>query len=62
MSSLNEKFATAFANVPTSVTPSTDECTTLTLYVKPGGEITSSKPANFEPQGEAIAREKQKNS
>ena len=61
MSILNEKFATAFANVPTAVTPLTDEVTTMTLYVKPGGEITSSKPANFEAQGEAIAREKQKN-
>ena len=60
MASLDENFTTAFANVPTSVNNNTEECTTLTLYVKPGGVITPIKPVNFKNQGGAIAHKNHK--
>ena len=61
MPTTNDEFARVFGSVPVITPGTTNECTTLTLYVKPCGEITSSKPVNFDAQGEAIAREKQIN-
>ena len=58
MTSVNEKFATTFAHVPTSGNDSTEECTTLTLYVKPFGTITQMKPVNFDAQGDAMPQKK----
>ena len=64
ISSVNEQFAVTFAHVPTSANESTEECTTITLYVKPCGAITHYTPqgvVNYDAKGAAIAREKLKN-
>ena len=61
MANLDEKFASTFAHVRTSENPSTQEQTKDTLYVKPSGSVTKDKPLDFNAQGNAIARQKQKN-
>ena len=55
MSNLDEKFASTFAHVQTFDNPSTWEQTTDT------GSVIPDKPTDFNAQGNAIARQKQKN-
>ena len=63
MSRVNDQFSVTFVNV-LSTTDSTNECSTVTLYVTPAGVITHDTPpgvVNYDAQGTAITKEKLKN-
>lgn len=63
MPTTNDEFARVFGSVPVITPGTTNECTTLTLYVKPCG-IMSKKPplglVNYDKQGDAVRKEKLK--